>query len=659
VLTGRRGAGTSLTGGATVALVPDFLELLYAGASEESFDELVASAERDGISGQELDELRRRRAVALRLRERMQRLEGREAELTALYETANDLTAIRDVDAILAAIVRRARQLLNADMTYLSLNDEAEGASFMKTTEGSISAEFRNLRLPLGTGLLGLVAQTGAPYHTDDYQNDARFKHEEYIDHAVADEGIRAILGVPLLVEGTVIGALLAVHRTVRAFPSSEVSLLTSFAAHAAVALENARLFEATRQAMARLDDANRRISEQSKAVQAAAAAHDRLTDVLLRGGDLEEVATVLGEVLEGTAAVYDEAGHPVTRTGSQLDAGLASAVEEARTSGRAVEAGGATWVATALAGAEHLGTVVLRGRTAPMELSHRRTLERGAMVTALVLLFSRSVADAEDRVRGELLSDLLSGREQDRVRLRERARLHHADLDRLDTVLVADVAAEDRVRAQQAVSRFAAERGGLGGGHDRLLVAVLPAGGSTRVALGQALADRLAALLGRQRAATVGVAAVGTASLGIAAGGTAAADPGAFGDGWQEARTCLVTLRTLGRAGDVSDAAGLGLARLVLGHNGPEELAGFVALTLGPLLEHDARRNTDLLHTLDTWYAAGGALAETARRLHVHPNTVAQRLDRIGRLLGDGWRSPERALEQQLALRLHRMRGV
>ena len=102
----------------------------------------------------------------------MARQRSREAELSALYETAHDLTAIRDVDAILAAIVRRARQLLHADMTYLSLNDEAEGASYMKVTDGALTAEFRALRLPLGTGLLGLVAQTGAPYFTEDYQAD-------------------------------------------------------------------------------------------------------------------------------------------------------------------------------------------------------------------------------------------------------------------------------------------------------------------------------------------------------------------------------------------------------------------------------------------------------------------------------------------------------
>ena len=108
-------------------------------------------------------------------------------------------------------------------MTYLSLNDETEGASYMRVTDGALTPEFRSLRLPLGTGLLGLVAQTGAPYFTEDYQADERFVHREYIDDAVAGERIRAILGVPLVVEGAVIGALLAVHRSVRPFPPAEV----------------------------------------------------------------------------------------------------------------------------------------------------------------------------------------------------------------------------------------------------------------------------------------------------------------------------------------------------------------------------------------------------------------------------------------------------
>jgi len=57
--------------------------------------------------------------------------------------------------------------------------------------------------------------------------------------------------------------------------------------------------------------------------------------------------------------------------------------------------------------------------------------------------------------------------------------------------------------------------------------------------------------------------------------------------------------------------------------------------------------------------FACGASPRRAALRLHVHANTVAQRLDRIGVLLGPDWSAPERALELQLALRLRLVRGA
>ncbi len=622
----------------------EFLDLLYAEAPREAFDDVVAAAMEAGASEAELGRLRGHRLVALRIREQIERQRQREAELSALYETANDLTAIRDVDAILAAIVRRARQLLHADMTYLSLNDEADGASYMRVTDGALTAEFRTLRLPLGTGLLGLVAQTGAPYFTEDYQSDERFLHREFIDSAVAGENIRAILGVPLVVEGTVIGALLAVHRTVRPFPPGEVSLLMSFAAHAAIALENARLFE-------QIDLANRQVRAQAEAVEVAADAHDRLTDVLLHGGGVADVAGVLADVLHGRLAVLDGEGRPLVAgdagTGGALPGGLDEAVAEARSSGRSVEVAGRSarpaYVAVALAGSEHLGTLVLYDVRAGLGLADRRTLERGALVTALVLLFERSMAEAEERVRGELLSDLLEQREVDPARLRERARRQHADLDRACAVAVAAVDGLERHRAARLAARLAGELQGLAGEHDGRVVLVAPTDDPLDVA--GRLRDRVRA-------------AGGVATVGVSAAAPVAGGPADVATAYPEALRCLVTLLTLGRTGEVSDPVGLGLARLLLGHNGPEELTAFVGATLGPVLDYDARRGTDLVATLEAWFAAGTRPAETAKRLHLHANTVAQRLDRIGTLLGADWRDPARALDVQLALRLRRLQA-
>jgi len=602
-----------------------FLDLLYDQAPRSAFDDVVTAAERAGVSGIEMAELRRQYDVATRLRELIARQRAREAELSALYDTANDLTAIRDVDAILAAIVRRARQLLNADMTYLSLNDESDGASYMKVTDGALTPEFRELRLPLGTGLLGLVAQTGAPYFTEDYQSDERFVHRGFIDEAVAGERIRAILGVPLVVDGRVIGALLAVHRSVRPFPPSEVSLLTSFAAHASVALENARLF-------AELDAANRAVTQHAEAVEGAAHAHDRLTGLLLHGGGVDEVAEVLAEVLEGSLAVHDPDGTLLAGEGTPRD--WSAAVAEAVASGRSVETGG-SYVAAALAGTEHVATLVLHGAARPLGLAERRTLERGAIVTALVLLFARTVAETEDRLGAALLGDLFAGDQLD-LGLRERARRQRVVLDPPLVVAAVATTGLDRYAAARALARLAASERGLAGDHDGTVAVLLP--GDDPLAVGRRVQTALAAAGGR---ATVGVAPAGD-DLAAA---------------YTEARRCLDTLITLGRTGEVSDPSGLGLTRLLLGENGPEQLAGFIDATIGPVLAYDAQRGTSLVQTLEAWFASGGVVKETAEALHVHPNTVVQRLDRVAGLLGDGWRGPDRALDLQLALRVHRLR--
>ena len=611
-----------------MVLVPTFLDLLYDEAPLAAFDEHLARAEA-GLGEADAARVRSEYDVALRLRDLMSRMRSREAELSALYETASDLTRIRDVDTILAAIVRRARQLLHCDMTYLSLNDEADGASYMKVTDGALTREFQTLRLPLGTGLLGLVAQTGAAYFTEDYATDERFVHKGYIDEAVAGEQIRAILGVPLVLDGVVIGALLAVHRSVRRFPQAEVSLLTSFAAHAVVALENARLF-------AELDEANRSLTRHTEAVDAAALAHDRLTDLLLAGGGVAEVAEVLSGVLDGAASVWTPSGELLA--GEDPDLAWSEAVPGAVASGRSVPIGSGL-VAAALAGTEHVATLVLH-RDEPLDRAGRRTLERGALVTALVLLFARSVTDAEERLGGQLLADLLEADPESRERLRDRVRRHSASLDGPGVVAAAVVDGADRHRASRAAVKLARRMSGLAGEHRGAVVMVVPSQDPHRVGtdLQSVVADE----------------------GGVATGGVAATSDALHDDrlvaAHGEARRCLDTLVRLGRRGEVSDPAGLGVARLLLGDNDPEHVEAFIAATVGPVRDWDARRGTGLVATLEAWFASGGHLKDTAAALHVHPNTVTQRLDRVGELLGAGWRDPARALDLQLALRLARL---
>nr|BFE83570.1 hypothetical protein GCM10020093_061710 [Planobispora longispora] len=436
-----------------------FLDLLAREASAVEFEGPVLAARTAGASPQKLAELEEAKLTALKVRELLRRRARREAELSALFDTAGDLAGLRDLDAVLEAIVRRARQLLGTDAAYMTLHDPVRGDTWMRVTDGSVSAKFRALRLAMGAGLGGLVAQTATPYATADYFADERFRHMTDIDDAVKEEGLVAILGVPLKLGGRVIGVLFAANRSVRPFTQDEVVLLGSLAAHAAVAIDNARLLQETRNALEELSEANRQVNAHSEAVERAALAHDRMTGLVLRGGGVEDVAAVVTEVLGGSLVVLDGTGRPITGDVDDLEprigpdgagarrhrpgegprgpaataAMIADAAQASRALGRTVRKDNLL-VASVDVGAEPLCTLALRaeGQVADTD---QRILERAALVTALLLLFRRTVAEAEGRVRGELLDDLISHPELDG--LAERARRVGVDLDRDHVVTV------------------------------------------------------------------------------------------------------------------------------------------------------------------------------------------------------------------------------
>ena len=108
-------------------------------------------------------------AAARRLNAQLWEASRREGLLRVLYDTATDLTGIRDVEAVLKAIVRRTRSLIGSDIAYLSLNDYDSGESYVRVTDGATTALFRNIRMPLGEGVLGAVATGEAPAQSADY----------------------------------------------------------------------------------------------------------------------------------------------------------------------------------------------------------------------------------------------------------------------------------------------------------------------------------------------------------------------------------------------------------------------------------------------------------------------------------------------------------
>src|SRR5688572_22098 len=104
-----------------------FLELLAREAAVVEFEGPLIAARAAGAPPEELAELEEAKLLALRVRGLLERRRRREMELTGLYDTASDLSGLRDLDAVLRAIVHRARNLLSTDIAYMTLNDEERG----------------------------------------------------------------------------------------------------------------------------------------------------------------------------------------------------------------------------------------------------------------------------------------------------------------------------------------------------------------------------------------------------------------------------------------------------------------------------------------------------------------------------------------------------
>ncbi|MET0132768.1 MAG: GAF domain-containing protein [Kibdelosporangium sp.] len=599
---------------ASVNAFRELLELLAEGADGERLTKLVV-ARAAGMHPGEAADWAAAGEAALRVRHTLASHQRREAELSALVDTASDLARLRDPDAILRSIVHRVRMLLGVDVSYLSLNDDIGGQTFMRVTEGSVSALFQQLSLGIGEGLGGLVAQTARPYATPDYFADTRFNHTSPIDTAVRDEGLVSIIGVPLTLGRRVIGVLYAADRASRSFSPEEVALLSSLADHASISIDNAQLLAETRRA--------------NSAIRRAEEVHDRLTALVLRGADVPSVAAAVAQVLDGGIALHDASGAELACVGKPV-VPPSELVTKAQSSGRAVS-NGDIWVCAALAGPELLGSLALTGRPALGD-EDRLLFERAGLVTALLLLLRRSVAHAEEQVRGELLTDLLTTPDRSPASLVVRGRRLGVDLTAPHTVLIAHADGVSRGRLAAAATGHAA----LVGVHAEQVVLLAPSVDP----------DRLAQVLGNSVGCPVTVGAAGPATGPIELAAAHA-----------EAGRCLRALRALGQNGKGASLSGLGFVGVLLGDR--TDVDGFLRSTLGPVLDYDERRGTELIRTMRTYFECGASLTRAKEVLHVHVNTVVQRLDRIASLLGADWQTPERALELQLALRVLKLYSV
>ena len=171
-----------------------------------------------------------------------------------------------DLQTVLNTLVESAARLCEADMA--SINRE-HGDAYRQIANYGHSPELQAYMdshpIPVGRGsVAGRVVMDGKIIHIHDVLSEPDYKMTE----AAKIGGIRTMLGVPLLREGTPIGVIALQRKDVRPFTQKQIELVGSFADQAVIAIENVRLFEAEQQRTRELSESLERQTAASEVLQ-------------------------------------------------------------------------------------------------------------------------------------------------------------------------------------------------------------------------------------------------------------------------------------------------------------------------------------------------------------------------------------------------------
>jgi PAS domain S-box-containing protein len=198
-------------------------------------------------------------------------------EQSALYQISLEINSQSDVPTLLQAIIRRAAELIGVQSGALYLM-EPDGQSLRLAVGYRMPQDRIGVTLHVGEGLAGRVAQSGNPLMVDDY------RRWEGRASAFADSSFHRVMGVPLLARDKIIGVISVIDdQRAGSFEQDDIRLLNLVAAQAAIAIENAWLYEEAQKTASHLQTMSQRLVEaqETERRNVARELHDQIGQLI------------------------------------------------------------------------------------------------------------------------------------------------------------------------------------------------------------------------------------------------------------------------------------------------------------------------------------------------------------------------------------------
>src|SRR5215211_1120872 len=181
-------------------------------------------------------------------------LEIQHQQLRRLVELSVTLNSTLDLDDLLQLITTTATELLDCEAASILLYDENKPRLYFAAATGSDPAQLSEVPVPIDKSLAGTIFRTNQPLILNDADQDPR--HYSLVSDHIKFR-VKSLLGVPMPMKDRTVGVLEAVNKRSGVFDEHDVSLLSVTAAHAAIAMDNARLLQTTKKALQQIRESN------------------------------------------------------------------------------------------------------------------------------------------------------------------------------------------------------------------------------------------------------------------------------------------------------------------------------------------------------------------------------------------------------------------
>jgi GAF domain-containing protein len=591
--------------------------------------------------------------------------------LSTLLEVARMLTSELDLAEIVRQVLVRAIEVIPAaDAGTLYLAEPETGRLAVSESVGFAASIF-NLSLEPGEAAAGraFAAGRGAIYANPEAVQEvvANAKPETYREFCKASlRSPKAAMAAPLIFKGTRLGALVVDALLGEAiFTPTDLQMLEDFAQIAAIAIVNARIYGSEHTKRVRLEVINDEITRQRDDLNKRLSALDSMSEIAKQELGLPALANRLADLTSSRAYILD--GLARVRSAEREQAStdhlnellrskrcleVMRLVEQDRHRHTTIADGVQLTVSPIVSGPDLLGFVLLEAAALASVNVNEGLADMAALIASTVFVRERALEEGLVRRRADLLKRLLDGDAPKSassfkalpppLRLavgRIRTDGSAQGQSRVDGNILREArSVAEQVLRTSATATVAAVHG------ESVVIAWSVAPREGRFNAMEKL-EAIASLVGSSTGAQIRFAVTEVVS-----------DPHMILQCYQEARLSADIRPSQGSA--VIDAAGLGAYRFIIGASSSRHVLEFSRRTLGKALEHDEKRNGELIGTLRTYLENQSSVSLAAKALGVHVHTVQYRLSRLEELTGLSLRVSDERLTLELAMRILDLAG-